>query len=54
MAAVYDARRFRFKLPTIWADGKAEAGRTIEEKSRRKKIRAAKGSEEKRRRCGKR
>ena len=41
------------KLPTIWTDGKAEAGRVREEK-RREKIREKKVSEERRWRCGKR
>jgi hypothetical protein len=30
------------KLPTIWADGKAEAGRVREEKRRREKIKEEK------------
>ena len=34
------------KLPTIWIDGKAEVVRISEEKSRRKKIREEKESEE--------
>jgi len=42
------------KLPTIWADGKAEVGRVREEKSRRENIREEKESEERRCRCAKR
>ena len=34
------------KVPTIWTDGKAEAGRAREENRRRKKIREEKESEE--------
>ena len=41
------------KLPTIWTDGKAEVVRISEEKSRRKKIREEKESEERRCRCAK-
>jgi hypothetical protein len=42
------------KLPRIWTDGKAEVGRVIEEKRRRKKIREEKESGERRCRCAKR
>ena len=42
------------KLPTIWTDGKAEAGRVREEKSRREKIREEKEWEERKCRCAKR
>jgi len=42
------------KLPTIiWADGKAEVVRVREEKSRRKKIREEKESEERKCTCAK-
>jgi hypothetical protein len=41
------------KLPTIWADGKAEVGSVREEKSRREKIREEKESEERRSRRAK-
>jgi len=41
------------KLPTIWTDGEAEVVRVSEEKSRRKKIREEKESEERRCRCAK-
>jgi hypothetical protein len=33
------------KLPTTWADGRAEVGRVREEKGRREKIREEKESE---------
>jgi hypothetical protein len=42
------------RLPTIWADEKAEVGRVREEKRRRKKIREEKESEDIRCRCAKR
>ena len=42
------------KLLTIWTDGKAEAGRAREEKSRRENVREEKEWEERRRRCAKR
>jgi len=42
------------RLPTIWADEKAEVGRVREEKRGREKIRAEKESEERRCRCAKR
>jgi hypothetical protein len=42
------------KLPRIWTDGKAEVGRVIEEKRRRKKIREEKESGERRCRCANR
>ena len=41
------------KLPTIWADGKAEVRRVRKEKSRREKIREEKESEDRRCRCAK-
>jgi predicted nucleic acid-binding protein len=41
------------KLPTIWTDEKAKVGRVREEKSRRKKIRKEKKSEDRRCRCAK-
>ena len=41
------------KLPTIWTNGKAEVIRVSKEKSRRKKIREEKESEERRCRCAK-
>ena len=34
------------KLPTIWTDGKAQVGRVREEKSKRKKIKKEKVSEQ--------
>jgi len=46
---LYDRRKFRIKLPTIWTDGKAEVGRVREEKeSAERKIREEKESEERR------
>ena len=39
------------KLPTIWTNGKAEAGKVREEKRRRKKIRKEKEAEDRRCRC---
>ena len=45
---------FEVKLPTVWTDGIAEAGRVREEKKRREKIREEKESEERRRKRAKR
>ena len=42
------------KLPTIWANGKAEVRRVRKEKSRREKIREEQESEDRRCRCAKR
>jgi ketol-acid reductoisomerase len=41
---------FEVKLPTIWANGKAEVGR-VREETRRKKIRKEKEAEKRRCRC---